>query len=117
MQILGEAVAGDVTVSVPTYLAHRDPTLFPNPEKYSPERWLDDSETSREMRAAFIPFSSGGRACLGRNITMMEQQILVATLVHRYEFALPSENWELDWEETFNLWPSQMHIKIWRRGI
>lgn len=115
MEILGERIEGGVTVSVPTYYAHRDPTLFPEPESYSPERWLHESECSRDMRAAFIPFSSGGRACIGRNITMMEQQILVATLVHRYDFALPSENWELDWEEAFNLWPSQMHIKIWRR--
>jgi benzoate 4-monooxygenase len=42
----------------------------------------------------------------------MEQQILVATLVYRYGFALPSEDWHLDWEEAFNLWPAQMPIKI-----
>ncbi|KAJ5114818.1 benzoate 4-monooxygenase cytochrome P450 [Penicillium alfredii] len=117
MEILGKPIAGGITVSVPTFLAHRDPTLFPEPERYSPERWLDASDTSKEMRAAFIPFSSGGRACIGRNITIMEQQILVATLVHRYDFALPSDRWELDWEEAFNLWPCQMPIKIWRREV
>ena len=115
MTILGEHIAGGITVSVPTYTAHRDPTLFPKPDTYIPERWLDESDAMKEMRAAFIPFSSGGRACLGRNITIIEQQILIATLVHRYDFALANPDWELSWEEGFNLWPSQMPIKLWRR--
>ncbi|PYI01030.1 benzoate 4-monooxygenase cytochrome P450 [Aspergillus sclerotiicarbonarius CBS 121057] len=117
MEILGEQIAGNVTVSVSAYIAHRDPTLFPNPDSYMPERWLDESEATKDMRAAFIPFTTGVRACLGRNITMMEQQILIATLVHRYDFALPSHDWTLDWEEGFNLWPAQMPLKIWRRDV
>lgn len=117
MEIAGEQIAGGITVSVAAYIAHRDPNLFPEPDSYVPERWLDESEDSKGMRAAFIPFTTGSRACLGRNITMMEQQILIATLVHRYEFALASPDWELDWEEGFNLWPAQMPLKIWRRDI
>ena len=37
---------------------------------------------------------------------MIEQQIIIATLVHRYDFALPSDDWELDWEEAFLPGPS-----------
>ncbi|KAE8153133.1 benzoate 4-monooxygenase cytochrome P450 [Aspergillus avenaceus] len=117
MEIMGEHIAGDITVSVSAYIVHRDPTLFPKPDSYIPERWLDNSETAKDMRAAFIPFTTGPRACIGRNITMMEQQILIATLVHRYDFALPSHDWNLDWEEAFNLWPAQMPSKIWRRHV
>ncbi|KAL4941281.1 hypothetical protein BDV06DRAFT_212815 [Aspergillus oleicola] len=116
LEIMGHKIAGNVTVSVPAYVAHRDHDLFPNPEAYNPDRWLDaPPELSKDMRAAWIPFTAGARACLGRNITMMEQQILIATLVHRYEFALPSANWEMEWEEAFNMWPAQMPLKIWRR--
>ncbi|CAG8384547.1 unnamed protein product [Penicillium salamii] len=115
MEILGERIAGGVTVSVPAYIAHRDPRLFPEPEYYIPERWLDESESTKDMRSAFIPFTTGARACIGRNITMMEQQILIATLVQRYDFMLPFPDWKLTWEEGFNLWPSQMPLKLWRR--
>lgn len=115
MQILGENIPGNVTVSVPTYAAHRDPKTFADPEIFRPERWFEDDERVKQMRAVFIPFSTGSRACIGRNITFIEQQILVATLVHRYDFALPSKDWMLEWEEAFNLWPSQMPLKIWRR--
>lgn len=117
MEIMGERIAAGVTVSVPAYIAHRDPNLFPKPDSYRPERWLDESEATKDMRAAFIPFTTGARACLGRNITMMEQQILIATLVHRYDFALPSQDWNLTWEEAFNLWPSKMPLKLWRREV
>ncbi|RAK95353.1 cytochrome P450 [Aspergillus ibericus CBS 121593] len=113
MQILGQMIPGDVAVSVPTYIVHRDPSLFPDPNVYRPERWLENGEQAKQMREAFIPFSSGARGCIGRNITMMEQQIFIATLVHRYNFALPSPDWTLDWQEAFLLWPSQMPLKIW----
>lgn len=115
MQIAGETIPGDVAVSVPTYVVHRDPTIFSEPNEYRPERWFEDGERAKQMRDAFIPFSTGARGCIGRNISMIEQQILVATLVHRYEFALPSDDWELEWEEAFLLWPAKMPLKIWRR--
>ncbi|RAK84935.1 benzoate 4-monooxygenase cytochrome P450 [Aspergillus costaricaensis CBS 115574] len=115
MYILGERIPGNATVSVPTYAVHRDPEIFPDPEAFRPERWLEDDEKVKQMRAVFIPFSSGARACIGRNITFIEQQILVATLVHRYEFELPSKDWMLEWEEAFNLWPGRMPVRIWRR--
>ncbi|KAL2846904.1 cytochrome P450 [Aspergillus pseudoustus] len=114
--IMGEAIPGNVGVSVPAYVAHRDPGLFPEPEMFLPERWLDNENTGK-MRDAFIPFSSGGRACIGRNITMIEQQILIATLVHRYDFSLPSPDWTLQNEEAFNLWPVELPLNIWKRAL
>ncbi|KAB8204508.1 Cytochrome P450 [Aspergillus parasiticus SU-1] len=115
MKIMGVWVPGNVGVSVPAYVSHRDPDLFPDPEKYVPERWLDGNVNISKMRAVFMPFSTGARACIGRNITMMEQQILVASLVYRYDFTLPSDDWELEYEEAFNLWPASMLMKFWRR--
>ncbi|KKY18718.1 putative benzoate 4-monooxygenase cytochrome p450 [Diplodia seriata] len=97
-------------VGVPAYTAHRDPSLFPDPEEYRPERWLGDKTS--EMQAAFIPFSAGSRGCIGRNITYLEQTVLIATLVRRYDFELPSPDWELEREEAFNVWPGSMPLKI-----
>lgn len=117
MQIAGQHIAGNIRVSVPAYVAHCDPVIFPDPETYRLKRWLESEEVTRPMRAAFIPFSTGARACIGRNITMIEQQMFLATLVHRYEFELLSKEWTLDWEEAFNLWPGKMPLKIWRREV
>ncbi|KAF4250829.1 hypothetical protein CNMCM8980_010151 [Aspergillus fumigatiaffinis] len=117
MRIMGEQIPGDVGVSVPVYVAHRDPAIFPEPELYRPERWLESEEKAKQMREAFIPFSTGARGCIGRNITMIEQQLVIATLVHRYDFALPSDRWSLQHNEAFLLWTGPMPLKIWRRDI
>ncbi|RDW93028.1 uncharacterized protein DSM5745_00350 [Aspergillus mulundensis] len=115
MMIAGEWIGGNIGVSVPAYAAHRDSIIFPDAEQFIPERWLRcSSDELAAMRAAFIPFSTGARGCIGRHLTMMEQQILVATLVHAYDFALPG-GFELEYEEAFNLWPGPMPMRIWRR--
>lgn len=114
--VLDGFIAGNTGVSVAAYVAHRDPVMFPNPEDFRPERWLEDKEKAREMRTYFLAFSAGARGCIGRNISYLEQSVLISTLVQRYNFALPSKDWELDWEEAFNLWPAQVPLKVWMRN-
>ena len=52
-------------ISQQAYSSHRDPILYPNPEKFDIERWLPERETA-EMKKGFIPFSSGVRQCVGK---------------------------------------------------
>ncbi|OAP60976.1 hypothetical protein AYL99_05980 [Fonsecaea erecta] len=113
--VAGQWIAGDTLVSVPAYVAHRDPVAFPEPEKFVPERWLADE--AKEIQKYFISFSAGARGCIGRNITYMEQFMLVATLMRRYDFALPHRDWELTWEERFNLWPRALPLRISQPGF
>ncbi|KAM0420484.1 hypothetical protein ACHAPT_011779 [Fusarium lateritium] len=109
----GQWIDEGTTIGAPAYTAHRNPELFPDPERYHPERWLGDMH--KDAKTSFIPFSSGARGCIGRNITYMEQMVLIASLVQRYNFALPYDGWELDHEEAFNLWPGPMPLGILKR--
>ncbi|KAL6362875.1 hypothetical protein LRP88_04189 [Fusarium phalaenopsidis] len=113
LTIDGQWIDEGTTVGVPAYTAHRNPELFPDPERYYPERWLE--EMNKDAMTSFIPFSAGARGCIGRNITYMEQMILIASLVRRYDFALLHDDWELDHEEAFNLWPGPMPLSISKR--
>ncbi|OJJ77439.1 hypothetical protein ASPBRDRAFT_50319 [Aspergillus brasiliensis CBS 101740] len=115
-QILGEWIPGDTSVSMPIYAAHRDPEIFPDPEAYRPERWLD-AESRKHIEPCFIPFSTGARGCLRRNISYLEQTVVLASVVHRYNFALPSPEWNIYRHESFNLILGEMPMKIWRRNI
>lgn len=110
MHIAGKSIAGNVMVSVSAYVAHRDPMIYPEPEEYLPERWLGDG--GKELQKHFIAFSTGSRGCLGRNITYLEQTMLIAILVMRYDFSLTSANWHMEWEERFNLWPKSLPVYI-----
>ncbi|KAL4903758.1 hypothetical protein BDW74DRAFT_185866 [Aspergillus multicolor] len=115
-QILGQWIPGDTTVAMAIYTAHRGPEVFPDPEEYRPERWMDP-EARKRMEPYFIPFSAGSRGCLGRNISYLEQKLVLASIVHRYEFALPSPDFRLERREALNLLVGELPIKLWRRKL
>lgn len=60
-------IPGGVTVSANAYTLHRNGDVFPEPETWIGERWMDASE---EMRRWWWPFASGGRMCLGSNFAI-----------------------------------------------
>jgi cytochrome P450 len=62
------------------YVTHRDPTLFPDPEAFKPERWTPEFERSLPDYAYF-PFSAGPRVCIGNAFADMEGLILLATVL------------------------------------
>ncbi|EXJ68150.1 uncharacterized protein A1O5_08765 [Cladophialophora psammophila CBS 110553] len=77
-------------VSMQCYTTHRHPDVFPDPEEFLPERWLDEKAVTPEMRTMFMPFSAGSRACLGINLAWMELKVITATLLKAYKVQLAS---------------------------
>ncbi|KAF2233589.1 cytochrome P450 [Viridothelium virens] len=62
----GYVIPAGTSVSMCMYAMHRNPEVFPEPERFWPERWLDVSEgRMREMERYFWPFSAGDRRCTG----------------------------------------------------
>ncbi|KXL44863.1 hypothetical protein M433DRAFT_159811 [Acidomyces richmondensis BFW] len=113
MTILEDFIPGNTTVSMSAYVVHRDPTIFPDPEVYNPDRWL--GEAGKELGPYFIAFSAGARGCIGRNISYLEQTVLLASLLHRYDIELAKPGFVPDRLETFNLHPSEVPIRLKRR--
>ena len=50
-------------VSMTSVLVHNNPTAFPNPQRFDPERWLGPS--AAHSKKYFVSFSKGSRSCLG----------------------------------------------------
>ncbi|MFF5585669.1 cytochrome P450 [Streptomyces hygroscopicus] len=62
---------------------HRDAGAFPEPDAFSPERWLVDRD-SLPPREAFIPFGAGNRRCIGEGYAQAEAVIALATILTRW---------------------------------
>lgn len=114
MEIMGYYIPGNTTVSISALVAHRDASVFQDADKFVPERFLGDE--GKRLQSAFIAFSAGARGCIGRNISYLEQTVLLASLVYRYDFSLP-KGFELHRLETMNHILGSMPLKVWRRHV
>ena len=74
-------------VMISPYSVHRNPRIFPDPERFDPERFVPQNE-QKLPRAAYIPFGIGPRACIGGQFAIMEGQLVVSTFARYIRLAL-----------------------------
>ena len=74
----GYKLPAGTNVSVAPFEVHLNPAVFPHPNEFIPERWMDPSD---EMTRDWIPFGLGPRQCIARNLVTMELYIAVQRLV------------------------------------
>ncbi|KAF2475056.1 cytochrome P450 monooxygenase [Lindgomyces ingoldianus] len=113
INILGDYIPGGVSVAISAFVAHRNEVQFPQADKYIPERWL--GEQGKALQPYFLAFSAGARGCIGRNISYLEQTVVLASVLRRYGFALSRPDWEIERLETMNWLLGEMPVKVWRR--
>ncbi|MVM31542.1 cytochrome P450 [Spirosoma sp. HMF4905] len=83
--------AGDTALISP-YLLHRDPTNWPNPDRFDPDRFVPGGPKDQLHSYAYLPFGGGPRLCIGNQFALMEMQILLAMLVRSFELkATPNQ--------------------------
>ena len=70
-----------------SYIMHRRPDFYPEPERFLPERWTPEFEQGLP-RHAYMPFGAGPRVCIGNHFAMMEGHLLLAALAQRVTFEL-----------------------------
>lgn len=72
-------------IGMTALLMHMDEKLYPDPERFEPERWVD-LEARKKADKTFAPFSRGTRNCLGMYLAWAEMYMITSTLVHRFDF-------------------------------
>lgn len=77
LKIAGRELPAGVAVAPCIYLTHRRPDLWPEPERFRPERFLERAPKPWE----FLPFGGGGRRCLGMAFALYEMKLILAGLV------------------------------------
>lgn len=66
-----------------------DENVFPAPEQFRPERFLESDGKTPAKIEAFAPFSMGKRQCMGEGLARAEMFLIFVHLVQQFEFLIP----------------------------
>lgn len=81
--IRGVKIPVGANVVLGTYLSHHAQELWTGPENFWPQRFLDKKKIHP---GAYYPFGQGPRACIGAYFAGMEAKIILANMVHNYDW-------------------------------
>lgn len=65
-----------------TVLAHYNPDIYPNPDQFNPERFLDKSYSP----FVYMPFGGGHRRCIGAAFATYEMMMVLGTMLKHFDF-------------------------------
>ena len=68
------------------YLIHRHPMLWPEPDRFLPERFLAQGGAPPDLTGWF-PFGLGSRKCVGQELALVEMRLTLIRLLQRYHLA------------------------------
>ncbi|HEX5375009.1 MAG TPA: cytochrome P450 [Solirubrobacterales bacterium] len=81
VEIGGYELPAGVSVAPCVYLVHRNPEVYPEPDLFRPERFLDNPPGTY----TWIPFGGGVRRCLGASFAQFEMAVVLRELVKRHQ--------------------------------
>ncbi|CAE6446559.1 unnamed protein product [Rhizoctonia solani] len=113
LMVAGEVFNEGSIISVPSYSTNRSSVWGSDSEKYRPERWLENGSAS--LNKYFVPFSTGPRACIGRNLANMNMLLISAAFFHRYDVELASTSTQLKVSDAFVRDATHCEVSIKRR--
>lgn len=82
----GRPVPAGTLAIISPWLVHRRPDLWPEPEAFRPERFLDGT-----ARTGYLPFGQGPRLCIGREFALGEMVVVLSELLREHRLELPGE--------------------------
>ena len=78
----GYKVPKDMTIIVSSYVTHRLPEYWDDPNRFDPNRFDKERSVGRS-RFAYIPFAAGHRNCIGSYMAIMQSKLIVTLIAQR----------------------------------
>ena len=99
--LMGYALPPGTLVGTQAWSAHRNSTVFPSPESFLPERWLETGDNKGQLEAMnrhMMPFGTGSRVCGGQNLAQIVLRISIAAIARNFDVVSPSRTTETSME-------------------
>ncbi|KAK7394873.1 hypothetical protein VNO78_15414 [Psophocarpus tetragonolobus] len=88
VNISGFKVPKNAQIFINVWAMGRDPTIWKNPKMFMPERFLECEIDFKGHDFELIPFGAGKRICPGLPLAHRIVHLIVASLVHNFEWKL-----------------------------
>ncbi|KAK0390740.1 hypothetical protein NLU13_0243 [Sarocladium strictum] len=75
-------------VSQTPYFSLMHPGIFPDPQRFRPERWLEAEEKCQRLNKYLVSFGKGTRQCVGLNLAYAEVYLALAAIAHRFDWTM-----------------------------
>ena len=84
VELMGHSLEPGTVVVGSIYLAHHRKAVYPDPDQFKPERFLERRFSPFE----YLPFGGGVRRCIGMAFAQFEMKLVVARILSHFELAL-----------------------------
>jgi cytochrome P450 len=103
--LAGHQIPAHTRLTIPIHLLHRHPKYWKDPESFQPERWIHKDDAAREefmdkIRFVYIPFSAGGRNCIGQRFATIEAKLILVPLIQAFTFQVAPSQRDTDFTFT-----------------
>lgn len=90
VKIMGYDIAARTMVYINAWAIGRDPSEWDEPEEFRPERFVNSSVDVKGHDFQLLPFGAGRRGCPGILFAMITNELVLANIVHKFDWELPA---------------------------
>ncbi|XP_061760427.1 cytochrome P450 3A27-like [Nerophis ophidion] len=90
VEVDGMTIPKETVVMVPVYALHRDPSLWPQPDSFKPERFSKENKDNIDPYA-YLPFGAGPRNCIGMRFALLMMKLALVEILQHYSFVTCKE--------------------------
>lgn len=90
VEINGLVIPKGMVIIVPTWPLHYNPEIWPEPEKFKPERFCKENNDTIDPYV-YMPFGAGPRNCIGMRFALVMMKLALVEILQRYSFSVCKE--------------------------
>lgn len=112
--IKGYAIPKNTVVFISQWSNNHDPAIWPHPETFDPERFLDKSGAlNKDLTSKVLLFSLGKRRCIGEELSKLQLFLFTSLIAHQcHVTADPARPPKLDYNYGLTLKPHAFSIAV-----
>ena len=84
-RIAGYRIPEGSLLMLPQWVVHRSDRWYDDPREFDPGRWAPERARDRP-RFAYFPFGAGPRHCIGKQFSLLEAKLILATVGREFDF-------------------------------